>query len=181
MGKPGSTPAQSRSSVETLISGDSKVVIRRSGDGRTIGIVGDVYRFLVTVSETGGRCAVFEATVLPGGGPPPHRHSREDESFYVIEGEITFQLEDGFVTAGSGAFVNMPIGTPHAFKNNTDRPATMLISCAPAGLALVWTNTGIERNSLPRSQLTLRETDGLRCATDSSPVTNQSDNNHQDE
>ena len=84
--------------------------------------------------ETGGRYAMFEAIVLPGGGPPPHIHRREDETFYVLEGEITFRIGDEKLVAGPGTFVNMPIGNPHSFKNETDQPAKMLISYLPAGL-----------------------------------------------
>lgn len=108
--------------------------IRLAGEGRTIGIVGDIYRFLVTGEETGGRYAMFEAVVPPGGGPPTHLHRREDETFYVMEGHITFQVDGERVVAGPGSFVNMPIGIPHSFKNETNQTAKMLISYAPAGL-----------------------------------------------
>jgi quercetin dioxygenase-like cupin family protein len=102
--------------------------------GRTIAVVGDVYRFLATGQETNGKYALFEALVGPGGGPPPHVHSREEEGFYVLEGEITFTVNGERVVAKAGTFANMPVGTPHSFKNESDRPAKMLISVAPAGL-----------------------------------------------
>ena len=111
-------------------------------EGRTIGIVGDIYRFLVTGEETGGRYAMFEAIVLPGGGPPPHLHRREDETFYVLEGEITFQVGDERIVAGPGTFINMPIGNLHAFKNETDKTAKMLIFYAPAGLEAYFFEVG---------------------------------------
>ena len=111
-------------------------------EGRTIGIVGDIYRFLATGEETGGRYSMFEATVLPGGGPPPHIHRREDETFYVLEGEITFQVGDESRVAKSGTFVHMPIGNLHAFKNQTNQPAKMLISFAPAGLEEMFFEVG---------------------------------------
>ena len=60
--------------------------------GSTITLVGDVYRFLATGEDTNGKYALFEALVPPGGGPPPHVHSREEEGFYVLEGEITFSV-----------------------------------------------------------------------------------------
>ena len=120
------------------------VTIRQADEGRTIGIVGDIYRFLVTGEETGGRYAMFEAVVLPGGGPPLHLHRKEDETFYVLEGEITFQVGDEKLIAGPGTFVNMPIGNPHAFKNETDRPAKMLVSYAPAGLEEYFFDVGQE-------------------------------------
>lgn len=79
----------------------------------------------------------------PGGGPPPHVHSREEEGFYVLEGEITFQIGDQRVVATAGMFANMPVGTPHSFKNETQRPARMLISVAPAGLEQMFFKVGV--------------------------------------
>ena len=69
--------------------------IRKRSEGRTIGVVGDTYRFLATGEETAGQYAMWEAIVPPGGGPPPHIHSREEESFVVLEGEVTFFDEAG--------------------------------------------------------------------------------------
>jgi quercetin dioxygenase-like cupin family protein len=111
--------------------------------GRTIAAVGDIYRFLVTGEETNGTYALWEATVPPGGGPPPHVHSREEEGFYVLEGEITFTVNGERVVATAGMFANMPVGTPHSFKNESDRPARMLISVAPAGLERMFMETGV--------------------------------------
>ena len=106
--------------------------IRKPSEGRRIGIVGDVYRFLATGEETDGKYATFEAIVPPGSGPPPHIHSREEESFLVLEGQMTFQLgEDRFV-AEAGTFLNMPVGSLHCFKNESDKTARLLISVAPA-------------------------------------------------
>src|SRR5437763_10854783 len=108
--------------------------VRNPTEGRTIAVVGDVYRFLAVSEETGGKYALFEAIVSPGGGPPPHVHSREEEGFYVLEGEITFTINNERVVAKRGTFANMPAGTPHTFKNERSQPARMLISVAPAGL-----------------------------------------------
>lgn len=117
--------------------------LSKSPKGRTVAIVGDVYRFLATGEDTGGKYALFEAIVSPGGGPPPHVHSREEEGFYVLEGEITFTVNGERVVAKAGTFANMPVGTPHAFKNETDRPARMLISVAPAGLEQMFFEVGV--------------------------------------
>jgi quercetin dioxygenase-like cupin family protein len=116
--------------------------IRSAAEGRTIGVVGDVYRFLATGDETGGKYAMFEALVPPGGGPPPHVHSREEESFYVLEGEITFQVNGETIVARAGTFANMPIGSLHSFRNATDQPARMIISVAPAGLEQMFFEIG---------------------------------------
>lgn len=117
-------------------------VLRHSGDGRTIGVVGDVYRFLATGDETDGKYALIEALVPPGGGPPPHVHSREEEAFYILEGEITVTVEDKRVIAGPGTFANMPIGSQHSFKNESKQPAKMLITVAPAGLERMFLEVG---------------------------------------
>ncbi len=90
-------------------------------EGRTIAVVGDVYRFLVTGEDTNGKYALWEAIVPPGGGPPPHVHSREEEGFYILEGEITFTINGERLVATAGMFANMPVGTPHSFKNESDR------------------------------------------------------------
>jgi len=67
--------------------------------GRTVAVVGDVYRFLATGEDTNGKYALWEALVPPGGGPPPHVHSREEEGFYILEGEITFTVNGERVVA----------------------------------------------------------------------------------
>src|SRR5882762_5472248 len=108
--------------------------IRTPTEGRTIAVVGDVYRFLATGEDTNGKYALWEAIVPPGGGPPPHVHSREEEGFYVLEGEITFTVNGERIVATAGVFANMPVGTPHSFKNESGKPAKMLISVAPGGL-----------------------------------------------
>ena len=127
------------------MSESEQVMIKEPTEGRTIGIVGDIYRFLATSEETGGRYSMFEATVLPGGGPPPHIHLRENETFYVLEGEITFQVGDERRVAKPGTFVHMPIGNLHAFKNETEQMAKMLISFAPAGLEGMCFEVGKDR------------------------------------
>src|SRR5712672_3518189 len=117
--------------------------IRKSGEGRTIAVVGDVYRFLATGEDTNGKYANWEAIVPPGGGPPPHVHSREEEGFYILEGEITLRIGDDKIVASAGTFANMSVGTPHSFKNESNKPAKMLISVAPAGLEQMFFEAGV--------------------------------------
>lgn len=117
--------------------------LKKPGEGRTIGVVGDVYRFLATGEETDGRYALFEALVPPGGGPPPHVHSREEEAFFILEGEITFTINGEKVVATAGMFANMPVGTPHSFKNESNKSAKMLVSLAPAGLEKMFFEVGL--------------------------------------
>jgi quercetin dioxygenase-like cupin family protein len=132
-------------------------VVRGTAQGPTVAIVGDVYRFLATGEETGGKYALWESIVPPGGGPPPHVHSREEEGFYVLEGEVTFTIDGERLLATAGTFANMPIGTPHSFKNESDLPARMLIFVAPAGLERMFLEVGVplaegDTTALPLSQ-----------------------------
>lgn len=103
------------------------------GQGQAYSAVGDVYRFLATGEQTAGAYALAEARVPPGGGPPPHIHHREDESFFILEGEITFLLGEQRVVAKPGSFIQGPRGIPHAFKNEGNSAARMLILAVPAG------------------------------------------------
>jgi quercetin dioxygenase-like cupin family protein len=120
----------------------NRPTVRTQSEGRTIAVVGDVYRFLATGEETNGKYALWEAIVPPGGGPPPHVHSREEEGFYILEGEITFQIGDERIVATAGTFANMPVGVLHSFKNESGQPARMLISVAPAGIEKMFIEVG---------------------------------------
>jgi hypothetical protein len=84
-----------------------KPIIRNPQQGRTVSLVGDVYRFLATGEDTNGKYALIEAIVGPGGGPPPHVHSREEEGFYILEGEITFTINGERVMATAGMFARL--------------------------------------------------------------------------
>ena len=116
--------------------------LRQPNEGQTVAIVGDVYRFMATGDDTDGKYAMFEAIVRPGGGPPPHVHSREEESFYILEGEITFQVGDDRIVAKAGTFANMPVGSLHSFRNDTGQTARMIVSVAPAGLEKMFLEVG---------------------------------------
>src|SRR5689334_2800821 len=87
--------------------------VRKPTEGRTIALVGDVYRFLATGKDTNGKYTTFEVIVRPGGGPPPHVHSREEECFYILDGELTLWAGDERIVATAGMFINLPVGIPH--------------------------------------------------------------------
>lgn len=95
---------------------------------------GDRYTFLITGDETDGACFVMEALVPPGAGPPPHIHEREDETFYVLEGQCTIQIGQSMRIASAGDFVNIPKGTLHSFRNDGTAPARMILTFIPAGI-----------------------------------------------
>ena len=94
----------------------------------------DLYRFLVTGAETGGAYFAMEAFVPPGGGPPPHIHTSEDETFYVLEGNVEFLLGSEVITAGPGDFVSVPRGQVHRFHNASDEVVRLILTFTPAGI-----------------------------------------------
>jgi quercetin dioxygenase-like cupin family protein len=103
--------------------------------GQSLSVVGDTYRILISGEQTGGKYAVIDMLVPPGGGPGPHAHKDIQEMFYVVEGEIDFTMEGGTYKATKGSFINIPLGgAVHCFKNTTDDIAHLLCTVVPAGL-----------------------------------------------
>ena len=97
-------------------------------------VVGDRYTYIVTGAQTAGACFMFEAWVPPGNGSPPHVHSREDEAFYVVEGEFEFFVAGETIRLVSGEFLFGPRGIPHNFRNIGSTPGKLIITVTPAGL-----------------------------------------------
>jgi quercetin dioxygenase-like cupin family protein len=118
--------------------------VLRAGEGKSYWVVGDRYTFLATGEDTGGAYALMHALVPPHSGPPPHVHRREDETFYVLEGELTFQVDGRTIVASAGAFVTLPRGSLHAFRNTGATPAKMLILVNPSGLEKFFAEVGQE-------------------------------------
>jgi len=84
--------------------------------------------------NTSGAFGLIEHWEMPPGfGSPYHTHQREDESFYVLEGQVKFVCAGRWLTAGPGDFVYGPRQIPHGFKVAGDGPARMLIFCTPGG------------------------------------------------
>lgn len=112
---------------------EPKLRLTLPGEGKTLALVGDLYRFLAGSDDTGGRYSLLQTTIGPGSGPSLHRHSREDEFVYVLKGTVSFEADGATAQCGPGVFVHLPSGTKHRFTNETAEPAEMLILTAPAG------------------------------------------------
>jgi quercetin dioxygenase-like cupin family protein len=112
----------------------AELLHRAAGTGAAYWGPGDHYTFLVTGEETGGAYFAMEALVPPGGGPPPHIHTREDETFYLLEGNVEFLLGEEIIVAGPGDFVNVPRGTVHRFRNTGTETARLVLTFTPAGI-----------------------------------------------
>lgn len=86
-----------------------------------------------TESNAGFSVVEISATSLPKGPRPAHVHTREDEAWYVIEGELSFKVGDKAAIAGPGTFVFARRGVPHTYKV-TGVPARYLLIVSPAGV-----------------------------------------------
>ena len=96
--------------------GDSQLVIKATGE------------------ETGGTFFMSETTIAPGfPGPPPHRHERLVDMFYVLDGVLSVRLGDETYQLGPGSFVCAPPGVVHTFSNTSDSPVRFLNFNTPAG------------------------------------------------
>jgi quercetin dioxygenase-like cupin family protein len=112
----------------------TKPVFRPTGTAPAVWGPGDLYSLLATGEETNNAFFQFEAIVPEGGGPPPHIHSREDESFYIVSGRLEILLGDKTYQAKRGDFVYIPRGTVHSFKNVGGDTAVQLVTFVPSGM-----------------------------------------------
>jgi quercetin dioxygenase-like cupin family protein len=112
--------------------------------GRAYWGPGDHYTFLVTGKESGGAYFVMEALVPPGGGPPLHIHHREDETYYMLKGQIEVTLGEETIVAGPNDFVNFPRGAVPRVCNPGTESARMVLTFTPAGIE-GWFEETLER------------------------------------
>ena len=85
-------------------------------------------------NDTDNNYAIIEAEIPAQSGPPLHRHAREDESFYVLEGEFVFEVDGQEIHAGPGSNVYAPKGTAHRFQNVGATTGRLLTTSQPAGV-----------------------------------------------
>jgi len=103
----------------------------RLGETHSLGF--STILFKVLPRETGDGLFVIEHKGLGHGGPPVHVHPHQDEWFYVMEGEVLFQVGDKRLTLGAGESVLGPREVPHGFVGVGEKPAHMVIAFTPAG------------------------------------------------
>ena len=90
--------------------------------------------FKATGESTGGGLLLLENLTAPGGGPPPHIHTREDEFFYVLDGTFEIRIGDEVHALGPGGFAHVPRGTVHNFRNTAETPSRILVGFTPSGI-----------------------------------------------
>ena len=113
-------------------------VILAAHEGRTpapLNVVGETTLVKVSPQDCEGRYALFHLVAPPMSGPPLHVHSREDECFYVLDGELVFEVDGVCHTVRAGGSVALLRGVPHRYQNFTDRDASLLIITTPGHFA----------------------------------------------
>jgi quercetin dioxygenase-like cupin family protein len=100
---------------------------------RSVWYMGWLMTFLATAEETEGQFALIEAVARKGNVPPPHIHHREEETFYVVEGEMTVSVGDRRIKATPGTMVIVPRHTVHSFVIESEQ-LRMLTLITPAGM-----------------------------------------------
>jgi mannose-6-phosphate isomerase-like protein (cupin superfamily) len=103
------------------------------GEGRAIWFLNNRMTVKATAESTGGAFGLLETLVAPGFSPPLHVHHREDEAFWILEGQVTMRCGERTFQAGPGAFVFLPRDVPHTFVVEGDAPARMLTLLTPGG------------------------------------------------
>jgi quercetin dioxygenase-like cupin family protein len=145
--------------METQLEAASSFVLEE-GEGRTqeaLNIMGQTTLVKLAGSDTGGNAAVFHLTVPPMSGPPLHRHSREDEWFYVLQGSITVEIDGARCVLKPGGSAFALRGTVHAFQNFTSETGMILVMTTPGTefnkffVAISAHNMGLAAPDLPGS------------------------------
>jgi quercetin dioxygenase-like cupin family protein len=109
---------------------------------------GGLYRIEARAEDTGRALGLVDARIYRGFGPPLHVHRREDEAFYVIEGEIRYRQGEEEFVGGPGAWVWGPRNVPHTFKV-TSETARALILVTPGGFEQMFEVGGVPVSESP--------------------------------
>ena len=111
-------------------------------EGKKLWVVGEIITLKMVGSDSDGAFALIEEITPPQGGPPPHMHTREDETFYVLEEEVEFVVGDLLLSATAGSVLYGPRGIPHAFRNVGTTPSRISVFITPAGLERMFEEFG---------------------------------------
>jgi mannose-6-phosphate isomerase-like protein (cupin superfamily) len=105
------------------------------GEGRELETpTGGAVTVKADTRSTNGSLTVLEFLIGPQEGPALHTHPREDELWYVIEGDFRFKAGEAMLRASTGGMAFGPRGTPHCFQNIGDTPGRLLVITTPSGL-----------------------------------------------
>jgi mannose-6-phosphate isomerase-like protein (cupin superfamily) len=126
-----------------------------AGEGEALWWLGSLTTIKATSEQTEGRYSLVEVLEPRGVEAPLHVHHREDEGFWVLEGEVTFRIGEEEIPAGPGSFVFGPRGVPHSYRVDSET-ARLLFILSPGGM-----EGFIRASSEPAASLTIPPSDGV--------------------
>jgi quercetin dioxygenase-like cupin family protein len=121
----------------------------RKSEGEARWWFGALAEIKATAADTGGLMSIVEVTEHPGAQAPLHVHHHDDEGFWVLDGNVTFEVGDATIEASAGDYVFGPRGIAHRFTVG-DRGCRMLFILVPGGIEEV-----IRATSEPAASRTL--------------------------
>jgi quercetin dioxygenase-like cupin family protein len=127
----------STATLDEVVAAPSRGYIVEPGTGHNEGVLNIVWdRVYVKLdaATTDGAFGVLECLTEPLAGPPLHRHLYEDESFFVLEGRIRFEIDGREFIGEPGSFAFVPRGAKHRFQNISEKTSRMLVMVTPGGL-----------------------------------------------
>lgn len=132
-------------------SGDLRPHIVASTTAPAYAFLGSLVKMLIGGEQSGGAFALSDQLIPAGFGPPPHIHHRDDEGFFVIDGELIIWCGDDTHLLGPGDFAYLPRGVQHTFKNTGENPARVLVLNSPPGFEdfVADVGTSTEEQTLP--------------------------------
>jgi mannose-6-phosphate isomerase-like protein (cupin superfamily) len=128
--------------------------LAHQGEARWYG--DSLFEFLIPNDATGGKLSVLRATMPEGFSPPRHIHTREDEVFFVLDGDVCFDVDGRRLLAGPGTSLYMPRGVPHTFR--VESPVAQVLGfMSPGDFEQLFRNLSVpaatrelpERGSIP--------------------------------
>lgn len=105
--------------------------------------MGSLFEHLVTASDTEGLLGVSLVTQPPGIATPLHRHTREAEVFFVLEGTLSYRAGDTTHELDDGCFIYLPRSVPHAFRIRGTKPTRFVALAVPGGLMGLYDEVGV--------------------------------------
>ena len=104
----------------------------RKKEGEARWFFGALAEIKATAADTAGQMTIVEMTYGPGGAAPLHVHHRDDEGFWILEGDVTFEVGDTTIEASAGDYLFGPRDIPHRFRVG-DKGCRMLFILVPGG------------------------------------------------
>lgn len=139
---------------------NSQPVILQANAGERLAFVGNEITLKLTGEESGGAFSVIEYAVAPNFVAPPVMHANTLEAWagYVLEGTLSFELEDKRrFKAEQGAFLFLPKGTMFRWWNETEKSARWLCIYSPAGFENYFKEVGAVINDMPKENFDIKE------------------------